>query len=413
MAISEGKKKPRPPREGSAAAWAEFFSGVLKGAGFVDAAAFIVAQIKGDGRKRLPRGVYEKIPGSGDYWIRYADDKGKIRRQHVGKSLAAARDIAEQRRTEVRHGKFDPGSVGKQRRKKMTVGEMFAHYLPLRVEVRNKAEDQRYCAYWTELFGDLELDELTKADLIDWRAERLESVKPATCNRALTYLRAYYNLAIDDGHCSTNPAAKVKALRENNERDRFLQDEEEVRLRAEMPRPAFRLVEFAFQTGLRKTEQFSLLWENVDLKASNLKIVETKAGGSRFVPINQTARAILEELRKANPGSPWVFASRTNPQRPVNANNFINRVFRKALKKAGIKNFTWHDLRRTTGSRLAMAGQPLHTIAEILGQETARVTAIYARLSPTHLREAIESLSKPVTRTTTDTSPKARKAKAL
>lgn len=126
------------PREGNEASWAAYFATKLRDLGWKEAAEAILGDSKVI-RKRLPRGVYEKIPGSGDYWIRYADDKGKIRRQHVGKSLAAARDLAEQRRTEVRHGKFDPGSVGKQRRKKMTVGEMFKEKGP-EIHQQAKAE---------------------------------------------------------------------------------------------------------------------------------------------------------------------------------------------------------------------------------------------------------------------------------
>ncbi len=397
--------KPKRPREGQESAWATYFAAVLRAQGHDQAAASMLASLPKESEKRLPRGVYEKVPGSGDYWVRYADPSGKIRRQHVGRSLAAARDIAERRRSEVRQGKFDPESVGRQRRQKMTVAEMFEHYRPLRVDVRNKGEDARYGAYWSERFGSYELEELTKADLMEWRSQRMTEVKPATVNRALTYLRAYYNLAIEDGHCTENPAAKVKALRENNARDRFLDDDEEARLRQAMSDRDFLLVAFAIQTGLRQSEQFRLRWENVDLKTGNLKIVETKAGGHRFVPINSPTRELLASLRTQASKSPWVFPSRRDPEKRINQDNFISRNFRKALKEANIKRFTWHDLRRTTGSRLAMAGVPLHTIAQILGQATPRVTAIYSRLSPTHLRGAMEHLAG-ASDTTTDTCQK-------
>lgn len=124
------------PRLGNEALWAAYFAAKLRELGMADAAsAIVVGPTEGN---RLPRGVYEKVPGSGDYWIRYADDKGDIRRQHVGKSLAAARDLAEQRRSEVRLGKFDPSTVGRQKRpQRMTIAEMFTTYLPLRVKVRN------------------------------------------------------------------------------------------------------------------------------------------------------------------------------------------------------------------------------------------------------------------------------------
>lgn len=169
------KSRPKP-REGSEAAWRAFFVDQLKGLGFEEAAEALRQQNANPEAKRLPRGVYEKLPGSGDYWIRYADHRGKIRRQHIGRSLAAARELAEQRRSEVRLGKFDPDSVGRQKRQKMTICEMFATYLPLRVKVRNKGEDKRYADYWTKKFGMLQVDELTPLDLERWRVKRIQKV---------------------------------------------------------------------------------------------------------------------------------------------------------------------------------------------------------------------------------------------
>ena len=67
----------------------------------------------------------------------------------------------------------------------MTVAEMCAHYLSRRVDVHNKAEDTRHAEYWTEQFGDLPLDDLTRGALARWRTQRLTEVKPATANRAL------------------------------------------------------------------------------------------------------------------------------------------------------------------------------------------------------------------------------------
>lgn len=384
------------------AGWARHFAKLLNQLGHPEAAEALLSHLKGRaGKGKLPRGVYEKVPGSGDYWIRFADHQGKIRRQRVGRSLAAARDIAEQRRTEVRQGRFNPDSVGKQRRHKMTVKEMFDTYRPLRVNVRNQGEDARYAAYWSNLFGGLKLDELTREDLLTWRSQRVLEVKHATVNRSLTYLRAYYNLALADGHCQFNPVQDRKdskggklLLRESASRDRILSVEEEAQLRAVVPERQFMLIEFAVQTGLRLSEQFRLRWENVDWKTRTMLIPDTKAGTPRHVPINQRAGELLQALQAEGPASPWVFCSSKDPSRPVNHKNFIRRVFKVAAKKAGLQGLNWHDLRRTTGSRLAMAGIPLNTVGEILGHSSERVTKIYARLNQVHLQEAMEALSR-------------------
>jgi integrase len=66
--------------------------------------------------------------------------------------------------------------------------------------------------------------------------------------------------------------------------------------------------------------------------------------------VREILRALLSRLK-----SPWVFPSATG-ETPLDAQNFYNRTFVPAIKKAGIERFTWHCLRHTFASRLAMAG---------------------------------------------------------
>ena len=185
----------------------------------------------------------------------------------------------------------------------MTVRQMFDTYLPLRVKVRNKSEDRRYADYWSDLFGGVALDELTPLELERWRARRVQEVKPATVNRALEYLKAFYNLALRDGHCKSNPTVKVELMEENNQRTRFLQDNEEVKLEQTMAPDDFDLILLAVNTGLRRAEQFKLRWEFVDFANTTMKIPETKAGRHRFVPLNVDAIAVLQRLRARADGA--------------------------------------------------------------------------------------------------------------
>ena len=98
---------------------------------------------------------------------------------------------------------------------------------------------------------------------------------------------------------------------------------------------------------------------------------------------------------------------------PVDAQNFYNRVFVPALKRAGIQGFTWHSLRHSFASRLVMAGVPLRTVQELLGHQSATMTLRYAHLSPEHQLEAVLKLdSSRATATRTATSPEAAKTAA-
>ena len=74
-----------------------------------------------------------------------------------------------------------------------------------------------------------------------------------------------------------------------------------------------------------------------------------------------------------------------------------------ALKDAKLEGVTWHTLRHTFASRLAMNGQAPSTIAALLRHSGTDLVARYAHLSPTHLQGALEGVSgfgKAKTRTT-------------
>jgi integrase len=70
----------------------------------------------------------------------------------------------------------------------------------------------------------------------------------------------------------------------------------------------------------------------------------------------------------------------------------LNRDWYATLRRAGIDDLHFHDLRHSFGSRLAMHGVALHTIAELLGHRTLGMTKRHSHLSPGHLRAAVELL---------------------
>jgi integrase len=199
-----------------------------------------------------------------------------------------------------------------------------------------------------------------------------------------------FRLGVENSKVKNNPARLVKLRRENNGRIRYLLPEEEVRLReaiAEKCAHHLPELDFALNSGLRLTEQYSLTWDCVNLDQRLLTIPLSKNGETRHVGINSSARAALQIVHDSANGQNYVFLNRFG-QRAAGPREW----FEPGVKEAGLKDFTWHCLRHTFASRLVMAGVDLRTVQDAMGHKTIQVTVRYAHLAPKHQLAALERL---------------------
>ncbi len=199
---------------------------------------------------RRPRGVYEKIPGRGVCYVRYADASGKLRKEQVGYSKRLALELYRKRKTEAKEGREFP-----QRRRQVRFKELAADMLEYAgahlARDTNRAGRIRTLVRW---FGDRVAAQVTAQDIERRLTGLAANCAPATVNRYHSLVRRVYSLGVRNGKVDVNPARRIRQRRENNIRIRFLSAEEEAALRRKIRKlyperePEFDL---SLNTGMR------------------------------------------------------------------------------------------------------------------------------------------------------------------
>jgi len=336
------------------------------------------------------RGVFEKEPGSGIWWIRYFDQFGKKRREKAG-SKSVAIKLYGKRKQQVLEGKKLPEIF---RKPCINFSQLVDDALAY--SKRNKRSYKTDVPRFTCLkdwFGTHPAEELTPKEIENTLARAAEKEKwaPSTFNHYRSLMSLSYRLGILNRKVTSNPARSVSHRREDNNRVRFLTVEEEKKLRKVIEAkwtshmPEFDL---AINTGLRKGSEYGLTWDMVDFRGRMLNIPRTKNEEPIHVPLNDAAVAALRVVHDRGDGRGRVFQSEKTGEPLQNGRHW----FDDAVIEAEIKNFHWHDLRHTFASRLRMKGAPLEDIADLLGHKSLTMTRRYAHLGPNKLHAVVSLL---------------------
>jgi len=232
------------------------------------------------------------------------------------------------------------------------------------------------------------LKDISPYNIEKLKEQLIDELSPATVNRYLALLKHMFNLAIKWKKAKHNPVKDVKFFKENNRRLRYLEEEEIPVLIENCNQYIKPLVLTAVYTGIRRGKLFTLKWTDIDFRNSLVTIENSKSGETRQAPMNSKVRETLLRLKSENK-SEYVFSNRFG--KPFRD---ISTAFHTALRKSGIENFRFHDLRHTFAAHLAMAGIPLLTIKELLGHKTIEMTMRYAHLSHKHKAAAVEILQR-------------------
>jgi len=231
------------------------------------------------------------------------------------------------------------------------------------------------------------LDAITRTMIDRITEKRLdEGVSNATVNRLLEVLRAILRRCVNEWEW-LDKAPTVRMLKEPSRRIRYLTEEAAARLIAELPEHLAEMVIFSLATGLRRSNVTGLLWTQVDLKRRTAWIHadQAKARKAISVPLNSTAIAVLQKVRGRH--ATHVFSYQGNPITQTST-----KAWYSALKRAGIENFRWHDLRHTWASWHMQHGTPLFALQEMGGWESPEMVRRYAHLAADHLSPYAERL---------------------
>lgn len=228
-------------------------------------------------------------------------------------------------------------------------------------------------------------------DQVEWlkRTRKADGVSNATVNRMLALLRFILRKSAREwGYLDKAPY--VRLLPEPKKRVRFLTPTEAMRLINQLPQHSAMAARFALATGLRQSNVLQLEWSQIDLKRAMCWIYpdQAKAGKAIGVPLNADALAVLYAQRGQH--RTYVFVYQGKPIKKV-----VTKAWYRALDRAGISDFTWHDWRHTWASWHVQNGTPLHVLQELGGWESVEMVQRYAHLGKEHLRQYVDAVVLP------------------
>jgi integrase len=330
------------------------------------------------------KGIYEKPPGSGVWWIHY-QIKGVRHREKAGRRSDAVSLYRKRKADGLRGIKLPelvPGNA-------VRFGDLARAAVAYAETHLRTAQDYRAKGLvLQETLGSRPAAEITPAEIEAVLSDHCRT--NGTFNKHRSFVSLAFRLGMENGKVSSNPARLVRRRTEDNARLRYLSREEYAKVLAVIQRdhpaqgPAFVVGAF---TGMRWGEQFSLTWGQVDLRRKVIRLDRTKNGSGRNVPLNSVALGALEVQRAAEPHSAGdqVFPLHSESDR-------CRWWFEPALREAKVDGVVWHSLRHTFCSWLALAGVGIREIQELAGHRSITTAARYAHLSPEATATASERL---------------------
>lgn len=307
---------------------------------------------------------------------RGASGEVQIRRQgfpNLTKSFAARADAAAWARDKERA--IDRGELSPTVRdlKGQTVGDLLLRYLNTVTPSKRGAAVERYRLQLLlrHPLAATPLAQLSAAAVSRYRDDRLKAVQSGTVRRELAMLQHCFELARREWGIALpfNPIRQIQLPNPSKPRQRRLDSSDTEQLFAAMkagsPWYLKPVITLALETGMRRGELLSIRWNDIDLVSCTLKVLRTKNGHPRTVPLSPLAVAILGGLPRSDAR---IF--------PVTG-NAVRLAWERLKRRAGVVDLRFHDLRHEAVSRLFELGLSVPEVAMVSGHRDARMLFRY------------------------------------
>jgi integrase len=326
--------------------------------------------------------------------------QGELPRTKTFKRLTDAKAWAAKVESDLGHGAYVPTALERRRNLRELIEKYRFEYLPTR-KLRDADNQLSLLQWWDDNYGHLTMDKLRPEAIAEARRKLQkrknrdgQPLSGATVNRYLAALSAVCKWAWKELRwLPSNPVLEVTKAPESTGLIRYLSDDERnalLKVCRESKDPNINTaVLLALATGLRYSNIRNLKWPDVDLAQWRLRVVETKNGQPRYVPVVGPAQNALQAQHDRDPsGDGWVFKG-VKESAPAD----LEHPWRRVRDTAKLQDFRFHDLRHTTASYLTMNGASLAEVAEALGHRTLVMAKRYSHQSGEHVRSTFERMA--------------------
>ncbi|MDO8576553.1 MAG: tyrosine-type recombinase/integrase [bacterium] len=336
------------------------------------------------------------------WWVDFMFDYTRYRKRSPENSRAGAKAYEALLQQKLARG-APIDKIGNGAQQGQTFAEFTRRWFDEYVVPNNKQQEQRMKKYILRsalipFFGKIPLGQITTHHVEQYKAQALKKgVSKKTVNNRLAVLSKCLNSAYE---WLQLPGAlpKIKWLKCPPPPTNYLSADECELLLSNAGGVVREVMLVALRTGMRQGEIRGLQWSSIDWENRSItvrhslndrikKLESPKNNRERHIPMDID---VYEALFRRKKDTGYVFLAEGNT--PFDSQRII-RQLNKVREKAGLRKFTWHSLRHTFASHLAMKGAPLHVVQALLGHSTIIMTMRYAHVAPSALRAAIDLLN--------------------